>query len=146
MTTVQEILASKQQNAVTTIDRNVSVLEATQLMNRHKIGALIVEENDRVVGIFTERDVLRRVVAEQHDPATTKVGDVMTDKVVCVTADTSVDDVRQIMKSRRIRHLPVVNGDQSVLAMLSIGDLNAHAIRDGEVTIQYMHEYIYGRV
>jgi CBS-domain-containing membrane protein len=70
----------------------------------------------------------------------------MTDKVVCVTVDTPFDDVRQIMKTRRIRHLPVVNGDQSIRAMLSIGDLNAHAIRDGEVTIQYMHEYIYGRV
>lgn len=144
MTTVQEILANKDAHVIT-IGREVFVLQATQIMNRHKIGALIVEDQGRVVGIFTERDVLRRVVAEQHDPATTKVGDVMTDKVVCVTVDTSLDDVRQIMKTRRIRHLPVVNPDQSIRAMLSIGDLNAHAIRDGEVTIQYMHEYIYGR-
>lgn len=145
MPMVSEVLTGKP-SVVYTVRPNMTVLAATQLMNRHKIGAVVVEDDNQVVGMFTERDVLRRVVAEQRDPAQTTVRQVMTDKVVCCTPDNPVDDVRAIMRNQRIRHLPVVNEDGSIHAMLSIGDLNAFAIRDGEVTIQYMHEYLYGRV
>jgi len=145
MTTVNDIIMDKDA-PVRTIGKDVSVLEATQLMNAQKIGALVVVEDNRVIGMFTERDVLRRVVAEQRDPAKTYIRDVMTDKVVCCTRQTPLDDVRHIMKSRRIRHVPVVSEDESVVGMLSIGDINAYTIRDGETTIQYMQEYIYGRV
>ena len=148
MATVRDILAGKD-TAVHTIDENMSVLEATQLMNRHQIGALIVAgggDGEKVLGIFTERDVLRRVVAEQRDPAATRVGDVMTDRVVCCTADQPIDEARSIMKQRRVRHLPVVDGENGPIGVISIGDLNAWSIQDGEVKIQYMEDYIYGRV
>ena len=77
MATVHDVLASKGAT-LHTIDASVNVLEATQIMNQHKIGALVVTEAGRVTGMFTERDVLRRVVAEQLLPATVRVGDVMT--------------------------------------------------------------------
>lgn len=123
-----------------------TVLAATQLMNQHRIGAVVVMNGDKAVGMFTERDVLSRVVAEQRDPSTTAVGDVMTRKVVCCTGETSIDEARSIMRTKRIRHLPVVGAEGQLIGLISIGDLNAWMIADGEATIHYMSEYIYGRV
>ena len=145
MATVHDILAGKGA-AVHAVDEDMSVLEATQQMNRHQIGALMVTDEGRVVGMFTERDVLRRVVAERRDPDATRVGEVMTTQVVCCTADQSLDEARSIMKQKRIRHLPVLDGEDGPIGVISIGDLNAWCIEDGEAKIQYMEDYIYGRV
>lgn len=144
MPTVQHILAEKG-NEVVTVRADVSVLEATQVMNRRKIGAVVVADGSRVRGMFTERDVLQRVVAEQRDPAATSVSDVMTRRVVCCKPDTPIDDVRSLMKNRRIRHLPVVDGGEKLVGLISIGDINAHHAHDCEVQIHYLEEYIYGR-
>ncbi|MDH3584518.1 MAG: CBS domain-containing protein [Phycisphaerae bacterium] len=144
MAHVHDILLEKG-DEVYTIGEGATVLEATQLMNRHKIGSLVVVRDEHVVGVFTERDVLRRVVAEHLDPETTRVRNVMTSKVVCCTPENTLNEVRSMMKRRKIRHLPVVDGGGDLVGVLSIGDLNAWSIHDGEVTIQYLHEYIYGR-
>ena len=102
---------------------------------------MIVIDKDRLAGIFTERDVLRRVVAEQRDPATTKLADVMTSPVACAAPHTTLDEIRQVMRERRIRHVPVVNAKR-VLGMISIGDLNK-AEREVQVeTIRYLEQYI----
>jgi len=71
---------------------------------------------------------------------------VMTAEVACCTMDTPLDEARGVMKNRRIRHLPVLDGDQQLLGLVSIGDLNAHLAQDQEHTIHVLHEYIYGRV
>jgi CBS domain-containing protein len=115
-------------------------------MNDAMIGALVVTEGDRVVGIFTERDVLRRVVAAERSPSQTLVGEVMTTSVACCTEDTEIDDARGVMKNRRIRHLPVVGGDGRIVGLISIGDLNAYYAGDQEHTIHMLHDYLYGRM
>src|SRR3954451_20806349 len=107
MGNVREILDRKG-SQVFTIGTTATVLEAACVMNEHKVGALVVTEAGRVVGMFSERDVLRRVVTEQREPTQTRVADVMTRDVVCCTAATSIDEARSAMKNRRIRHLPVV--------------------------------------
>ena len=120
---------------------SATVLEAALLMNERGIGSVIVIDKDRLAGIFTERDVLRRVVAEQRDPATTKLADVMTSPVACAAPHTTLDEIRQVMRERRIRHVPVVNAKR-VLGMISIGDLNK-AEREVQVeTIRYLEQYI----
>ncbi|MEM1447434.1 MAG: CBS domain-containing protein, partial [Planctomycetota bacterium] len=86
MSNVQAIV-SRKGSAVLTVGPDASVLDASKLMNEHKIGALIVLDQDTVCGMFTERDVLRRIVAEQRDPATTTVGQVMTEEVVTCSPD-----------------------------------------------------------
>ena len=144
MAHVRDVLAEKG-HEVETITEGRTVLEATQEMNRRKIGAMVVMRGDTIAGIFTERDVLQRVVAEQRDPGTTRVGDVMTRKLMVCAPDTTLDDARAVMRHRRIRHLPVVGSNGLLIGMLSIGDLNAWSIADGEVTIQYMSDYLYGR-
>jgi len=145
MSIVREILAKKG-SQVLSIGRRATVLDAALLMNEHKIGALVVIDDGRVAGMFTERDVLRRVVGERRDPATTIVDDVMTVEVVCCTQETPIDEARGAMMNRRIRHLPVVDGDRRLHGMISIGDLNAWHLNTQEQTIHLLNEYLYGRV
>ncbi|HQR06858.1 MAG TPA: CBS domain-containing protein [Gemmatales bacterium] len=144
MSHVREVLRGKG-SQVWTIDPKVTVLEAASLMNKHKIGALVVTDNDRVIGMFTERDILKRIVAEQRDPAKTPVVDVMTNEVVCCSPDTKLDEARGAMKNRRIRHLPVVGEDGKLLGLISIGDLNTQVQAENELTIFLLDEYIHGR-
>jgi CBS domain-containing protein len=144
MGTVREILAKKG-TQVWTIGKSATVLQAALLMNEHRIGALVVLEADRVTGVFSERDVLQRVVAGQRDPARTSVADVMTSDVVCGTLDTSIEEARGAMMNRRIRHLPLVDDDRRLLGLVSIGDLNAYQADGQEQTIHMLHEYLYGR-
>ena len=145
MPTVQDVLLSKG-NKVVFVSPAATVLQATEKMNQHKIGALVVMDETRVVGMFTERDVLRRVVGDEKNPATTKVGQVMTSKVVCCEPDADLDEVATLMRTRRIRHVPVCNGDGKLAGMVSIGDLNAMHTSTQEATIHFLNEYIYGRV
>jgi CBS domain-containing protein len=145
MATVQDILAGKGSH-VFSIGPDATVLDAALLMNEHKVGSLLVMSAGQVAGIITERDLLQRVVAQRRDPADSPVRDVMTTEVVCGRPETTVDEARAVMKNRRIRHMPVLDGGDQLLGLVSIGDLNAHLTRDQEVTIQVLHEYIYGRV
>ena len=144
MPTVSEILATKG-TQVQTVAPATSVLQAAKLMNQNKIGCLVVMDGERVVGMFSERDILRRIVAEQRDSATTTVGDVMTTEIVCCRPHTKLPEARGVMKNRRIRHLPVLDDDEKLCGMISIGDLNAHDMLEHESTIYIMEQYIYGR-
>lgn len=146
MATVHDVLMTKGES-LHTVDANVSVLEATRLMNQHKIGAIVVTEEGRVSGIFTERDVLRRVVAEQAPPADVRVGNVMTREVICCEPDTDLDEISAIMMTRHIRHLPVCcRDDGKLMGLISIGDVNAHYASNQAQTIHFLSDYIYGRV
>ena len=145
MVTVKELLVKKGPQ-VFSISKNATVLNAAILMNDHRVGALVVIDEGHIQGMFSERDVLRRIVAERRDPATTLVQDIMTREVVCCTPDTSIEEARGSMKNRRIRHLPVVDGDEQLVGLISIGDLNAHEATAQEQTIYLLHEYLYGRV
>ena len=145
MPTMQDILLSKGRE-IHTIRPEATVLEATKKMNQHKIGALVVMQDNQVVGMFTERDVLRRVVAEQRDPAGLVVAEVMSSDVICAEPDTDLEEAANIMKTRRIRHLPICDAGGSLLGMISIGDLNALFASEQEQTIHFLSDYIYGRV
>jgi CBS domain-containing protein len=145
MSTVRDILARKGSH-VQSIGPDATVLDAALLMNDHKIGSLVVSDGGRLVGIITERDLLVRIVASRRDPAATSVRDVMTSELLCGRTDTTLDEARGVMMNRRIRHLPIVDEDDHLLGLVSIGDLNAHLAHDQEVTIHVMEEYIHGRV
>jgi len=145
MVKVRDILQRKG-TTVLTIGPSASVLDAALQMNEHRIGALVVLLDAEIIGMFTERDVLRRVVGEHRDPATTLVQDVMSTEVVCCTRETGIEEARAAMKNRRIRHLPVVDDDNKLGGLISIGDLNAYDATSQEQTIYLLQEYLYGRV
>jgi CBS domain-containing protein len=146
MATVRDILSRKGSPHVFIIQQEATVLEAAILMNQHKIGSLVVIEDERVVGMFTERDILQRVVAERRDPAETLVSEVMTTAIVCCTLETSIAEARGAMKNHRVRHLPLVDEEHRLQGLISIGDLNAYETSDHEQTIYLLQEYVYGRV
>ncbi len=139
---VQNILADKSKRVIS-IAEDCSVLVAARQMNDHRIGALVVTRGEKVVGIFTERDILCRVVAEEKNPADVKVGTVMSSPVAVCTPETSRDECRAVMRARRLRHLPVVKDDQLV-GMVSIGDLYEANEIEQDQTIKYLNEYLYG--
>ena len=140
--TVREILAKKPQD-VASVTQDATVLDAAMAMNRRHIGAVVVTSGPNVVGIFTERDVLNRVVAEQKNAADTPVADVMTKPVACCQSDTMLSECRSVMTSKKIRHIPVVD-KQQLVGMISIGDLLAHEVAKQQETIHYLNEYLYG--
>lgn len=145
MSTLSHILAGKPP-IVHSVAPTDSVLAATQRMNRHKIGALLVMESGQIIGILTERDILQRVVAADKNPHQTRVAEVMTREVIFCDPDTATEEASSIMKTHRVRHLPVCDQDGRLLGMVSIGDLNARHANEQEITIHYLHEYVYGRV
>jgi|SRR5579863_5137543 len=146
MATLSEILREKAGFPLFAIDEGANVLEAVQMMNDCSVGALIVNKAGRMTGIFTERDVLRKVLGQRLDPALVSLAQVMTDKVICCTPGTSIEEARELMRSRRIRHLPILDAEGEVVGVVSIGDLNAHLTTHQEVEIHYLHEYLHGRV
>ena len=144
MDTVAELLASKPRRIVCT-SPVATVQQAAWLMNEHGIGALLVKEADRLVGIFTERDVLRRVVAEGRLPDTTSVGEVMTGQVVCCLPETSVEEVADLMRRRRIRHVPIMDHEETLVGIVSIGDINARRFAICATELVQVQAYIMGR-
>jgi CBS domain-containing protein len=142
MYNVSELLRTKGAS-IQRIEPGRSVLDASRQMNLHRIGSLAVVEEGRLVGIITERDILTRVVAAELPPATTKVSEVMTSHVLVCEPCTSLDELRSLMRQRRIRHVPVVS-DGQLAGMVSIGDLNAAEARNLSQTISYLEAYISG--
>ena len=139
MPTVSTILARKG-TEVYSVAAADSVLEAARVMNVRGIGGVVVMHEGAMVGIFTERDILRRIVAEQQDPTTTSVRSVMTSPVKSCTADTSLDVCVALMTENRIRHLPVVD-KQGVCGILTSGDILARQVSENEDMIQHLHSY-----
>lgn len=119
------------------------VFDALVDMDRLETGSLVVQEHGRVVGIFTERDHLRRVTLGGRDPRSTRVAEVMTAQVICVDAEASIRDAMSIMTQQRVRHLPVVRGGE-LCGVISIGDLVQWTVGEQQVELQYLSAYIQG--
>ena len=143
MPDAQTILNMKGSN-VATVDQDASVLEAATLMNERRIGAVVVTSGERAVGIFTERDVLNRVVAAGLPADGTQVGEVMTSPMACCRRDTPLSECKAVMTGKRIRHLPVVE-EGKLYGLISSGDILANESANRQATIEYLHEYLYGR-
>ena len=121
--TSKKLIRDMMVQAVKTVEENSTVAEAAKLMSQHNIGALIVMNAIREpAGIFTERDLLKRVVAHDLDPKTTQISKVMTPKFVCVQTSDELKDLPELMIQGNFRHLPVVEG-RKLVGMLSIRDI-----------------------
>ena len=140
---VSSVLAEKGRQVYTT-SKSATVSEAVAEMNEKGIGALLVLDGARPVGIFTERDVLVRIVDADMDPALTRVGQVMTPNPLTIRPDMHLDEAMALMTERRHRHLPVMQ-DGELVGMLSIGDIMRWMTLHQEDHIRQMTEYIMGR-
>jgi CBS domain-containing protein len=140
MLSVQQLLDQKPKG-VHSIAPGEPVLAAIRKMAEHHIGALLVMSGDRLAGIVSERDYARKVVLLGRSSTETKVEAIMTARVVTVTPKQDAHDCMRLMTDKRIRHLPVVSGDQ-VVGVLSIGDLVRAVIEEQERTIADLESYI----
>ena len=141
--TLSAVLATKG-SSVYFVAPEIRVLDAVRKMNQEHVGALLVCESNELVGIFTERDVLTRVVDAGRDPDATKVVDVMTSEVETVRSSTGVQDAMALISERRFRHLPVID-DGELLGVVSSGDLTRWVSRNQEGHIQHLVNYITGK-
>lgn len=142
MSNVKDILAAKGAD-VWSVSPGSTVFEALELMAEKRIGAVLVMEGERLVGIFSERDYARKVVLVGKSSRESPVSDVMTRGVLCVAPERSVDDCLAMVTEQRARHLPVVDA-KKVVGLVSIGDLVKATIQDQQVLIDQLQDYIVG--
>jgi CBS domain-containing protein len=142
-TPVAELLAAKTRTLIT-LSPTAPVFEAIQLMAEKSIGALpILNKAGKIAGILSERDCFRKVILLEKSPHDVLVRDVMSKKVTYVTPDRTVEECMQIMTERKIRHLPVLEGDR-LLGILSIGDCVKFLVSEQGLMIQNLEKYIEG--
>ena len=138
MASVESLIRDREIYQVEADDR---VLDVVKMMVEHNIGAVAVLHNGEMAGLFTERDLMKRVVNESRDPRTTKVGEVMTRDLVVVSPDRALEDCLALMRERGFRHLPVCQGKQ-LRGVISLRDLLAHAVVEKDGEVQMMRAYI----
>ena len=131
----------KNQDTPWSLTPQQSVFDALQTLAHHDVGALMVMEQGKLVGVFSERDYTRKIALAGKSSKETKVQDIMTAKVLTVTAETNTENCMALMSQKKIRHLPVLDGDK-VLGMISIRDLMDEIIADQEATINQLQSYI----
>ncbi len=141
-TTIATLLGQKS-GALFTIPSTVTVAEAVQEMNAHKVGSVLVMNGLRLAGIFTERDVMRRVVGADLDPKTTPITKVMTADVITIERTATVQQVMDIFTEKRCRHLPVVESGQ-LLGLISIGDVSRWVANSHRAEAESLRQYIAG--
>ncbi len=121
----------------------VTVYEAVEAMNRHRIGAMLVMDGPKLAGIFTERDALTRVISASLDPKVTPISQVMSANVLTITSETTVQQVMDIFAERRCRHLPVIQSEKLV-GLISIGDVSRWVANAHRAEAESLRQYIAG--
>jgi CBS domain-containing protein len=139
MKTLRDIMRS---GFLFTVQMKSMVSEAIHLMTDHNVGIVIVMDGSRLAGVFSERDVVRRVLHRGCDPATTPLGEVMTACVISADAEMDYESAMRSMDEAGIRHLLVTSGSR-MLSMISIRDLMRAAIHDRDEEVQHLREYLY---
>jgi CBS domain-containing protein len=129
--------------ALHAVPTSVTVIEAVQKMNQHKIGAVLVMNGDKLAGIFTERDVLTRVITSKLDPHLTPITQAMSSNVMTVAPETTVQEVMEIFAEKRCRHLPVVQ-DEKLVGLISIGDVSRWVANSHRAEAESLRQYIAG--
>jgi IMP dehydrogenase len=143
MAQVSDILDAKGRD-VLRIDASATVLDAVEAMVEGNVGALLVDDGGRLTGIVTERDYLRRVTLEGRDERTTPVRDIMSAPFVYVGPDATIDECMAIMTERRFRHLPVLDDENELAGIVSIGDVVKFQSREQGVQFKFLTEFISG--
>ncbi len=130
-------------NLVHAAETEETVLDAVRRMVRAGVGAVPVLRNGQLVGMFSERDLMRKVVAEERDPRATRVSEVMSSEVLVVHPDESLDRCMLLMKEHGIRHLPICSGDR-LIGVVSLRDILLHDVEEKDGEVQFMRAYIQG--
>ena len=142
MTTIAQLLNTKG-NQIWSVEPNTTIFEALKIMSEKEIGALLVMEDEKLKGIFSERDYARKVILKGKSSKKTPVGELMTKKVFYIDSQKTINDCMAMMTAKRIRHIPVID-DNQVMGIVTIGDVVNQIISEQEVTINHLENYITG--
>jgi len=142
MTTVRQLLDNKGADVVSVAPES-NVLDALKLMAEREIGAVLVLDGSRLIGIMSERDYARKVILKGKSSQDTRVREIMTERVVYARPEQTVPECMALMTSKRVRHLPVLEGER-LIGVLSIGDLVKETISEQEFIIRQLENYIRG--
>lgn len=142
MKTALQLLEEKNIKNIVTVPSDCTVMQAIQVLAEWNIGAVPVMEGDKMVGIFSERDYIRKVTLRGNSTATTPIRAVMTTSVFCVRGETTASECMGLMSEKRIRHLPIYH-EGKMVGVLSIGDLVRAIINEQSYTIEQLESYIY---
>lgn len=140
MQTVRQLVNSKAHRLLS-IQPDNTIYDALRKMSEHDVGALIVLQDKKLVGIFSERDYARKVILEGKTSKQTLISEIMTKQVICVSPDRTADECMALMTEKRVRHLPVIE-NKLVVALISIGDVVREMISDQKQTISQLEQYI----
>ena len=143
MTIVAQVINNKAEQSIFTISPNATVLEAIKIMADKGVGALVVAEDEKLLGIFSERDYTRKIALMDRSSSNTLVADIMTVKVITVNLSHTVEECLGLMTDRHLRHLPVLE-NHKLVGFISIGDLVKAAMDDQRVLIEQLQHYISG--
>ncbi|HAE57969.1 MAG TPA: hypothetical protein DCG54_00260 [Anaerolineae bacterium] len=141
MAIARDLLKSKRQDFIVSVPPYATVLEAIKVMADNNVGALLVMQDGKIAGIISERDIVRKVDLLGKISATALVREIMTEKVLYVNASQPIQECMALMTEKRIRHLPVLDGEQ-LLGVISIGDVLRDAIDEREFIISQLEHYI----
>lgn len=141
MKTVRQLLAGKS-DTIVSVHPDQFVLDALKVMADKNVGAVLALDDGRLAGIFSERDYARKVALQGKASADTRIREVMTERVVCVTPDRTADEAMAIMTEKHCRHLPVIDGTDKVIGVVSIGDLVKEALDEQRFIISQLESYI----
>ena len=142
MTTIAQLLNVKG-NQIWSVEPKATIFEALEIMSEKEIGALLVMEDGKLTGIFSERDYARKVILKGKSSKETPVGELMTKKVFYIDSQKTLNDCMAMMTAKRIRHVPVIE-DNQVMGIVTIGDVVNQIISEQEVTINHLENYITG--
>lgn len=141
---ISAILLYKEMKDIWQAKPDDTVLDAIKLMSEKNVGALLVMDGDRLAGIVSERDYTRKVILRGRYSKDTRVSAIMTNPVVCVAPGTRVDVCMQLMSKKRIRHLPVIEADNHICGIVSMGDIVKWIISAQEALIDQLESYVIG--
>ena len=143
MKTLKQLLSDKQRPLAVVAPAD-TVFHALSVMAQNDVGALLVLDGERLVGIFSERDYARKIILQGKSSKETQVRQIMSDRVVYVTPSATLDECMALMTQKHFRHLPILNDDQSVAGIISIGDLVKETISSQQFLIAELERYIAG--
>lgn len=140
---IRDLLKTKSSNTIYSVSPEASVFDAMKLMSDGNIGAVLVMQDGKIEGILSERDIVRKVDLLGKNTATTRVREIMTSKVLYIEPTQTLDECMAVMTGKRIRHLPVMDGER-LLGVISIGDVLREVIHEQKFLISQLEHYIRG--
>ena len=142
MRTIEQLLQAKGSD-IWSISPQATAYNALQIMAEKNVGALLVIEKEKLLGIFSERDYARKVILKEKSSKNTSVGELMTREVIYISADSTLEESMALMTAKRIRHLPVLKNNQ-LIGIVTLGDVVRQIISDQKFAIRELEKYITG--